>query len=256
MKFVKYIVVVFIAFTSCKSTKTATDGSLVLKKISGKRIAKKHITNHFDKNTVDAKLKVNFKNEKQKVGLSVKMRIKKDAVIWLKGTKLITVFKAKITPDKVSFYSPYMKNYIEGDFALLEKILGTEINFQQLQNMLLGQALFDLKAERHSVTMEPKAYLLSPKKQPDLFKLFYWINPNHFKLNQQSLVNEIKNQRLDISYPSYKKTKNTLFPEKIKIKAKNAHKFTNIDVLVRSVVFNKAISTPFKIPSGYKEIKL
>ncbi len=256
MKFTKYILIFLIVFASCKSSKTVTDTSLGLKKIAAKKLAKKHVANHFDRKTVDAKLKIGFKNKKQDVDFSVKMRIKKDEVIWLKGSKIITVFKAKITPNKVSFYSPYMKNYIEGDFSILKKILGTEINFQQLQNMLLGQALFDLKSEKHIANVDEKAYILSPKKQSEVFKLFYWLNPNHFKLNQQSLVNETKNQRLDIIYPAYKKTNNTLFPQSIKIKAKDAKTFTNINMVVRSVEFDKEISTPFKIPTGYKEIKL
>ena len=49
--------------------------------------------------------------------------------------KFINVFKAKITPDKVRFYSPVEKKYFEGDFSMLEKLLGTKINFQQLQNL-------------------------------------------------------------------------------------------------------------------------
>ena len=49
---------------------------------------------------------MNFNDGITKQSISVYLRIKKDEVIWLKGTKFINVFKAKITPDKVRFYSP------------------------------------------------------------------------------------------------------------------------------------------------------
>lgn len=254
MKLFKYIFVLAILFTSCKSSKNVTNTSKA-KTLTAKKILKKHIANNFDKNTVDAKLKVNFKNEKQEIAFSVKMKIKKDEVIWLKGTKLITVFKAKITPEKVSFYSPYYKNYIEGDFKMLEEILGASVDFYQLQNMLLGQTMFD-SSQKHTIEFTENTYKLTPKKQADLFDVLYWINPTHYKLDKQSLVNTSKSQRLDIVYPAYKKTDNTLFPESIQIEGKTENKHSKINLLVRSVIFNEEISIPFSIPKGYKEIKL
>lgn len=226
-----------------------------VKVISAKKAIKKHVAENFKEKTVDAKLKVNFKNEKENIDFSVKMRIKKDEVIWLKGTKIITVFKAKITPNKVSFYSPYSKNFIEGDFQMLEKILGISVNFQQLQNMLLGQAMFDV-SQKHTIHFTENSHKLSPKKQPDLFDVFYWINPSNYKLDKQSIVNDTKNQRLDIKYPSYKKTNAILFPENIVINGKAKNKHSDINITVRSIVFNEEISIPFTIPQGYKEIKL
>jgi len=255
MKFFKYILIFTITFTSCKSSKKTTDASNV-KITSAKRIVKKHIASNFNEETVDAKLKVDFKNEKQEIGLSVRMKIKKDEVIWLKGTKFITVFKAKITPNKVSFYSPYKKNYIEGDFETLKEILGFEINFNQLQNLILGQTLYDINAEEHSAALVENDYVLKPKKQPELFDILYKINQVHFKLNEQSLMNNEKKQSLNILYPNYKETDNTLFPETIQIKANQKTKASNIGITIRSIIFDEDISIPYKIPEGYQEIKL
>ncbi|CAM1362261.1 DUF4292 domain-containing protein [Tenacibaculum xiamenense] len=255
MKLLKYILPIIILFASCKSNKEAATSSAI-KSISARKVAKKHVAENFHEKTVDAKLKVNYKDNKNGLGFSVRMKIKKDEVIWLKGSKLITIFKAKITPDKVSFYSPYKKNYFEGDFSMLRKILGTDITFKQLQNLLLGQAIIDVKSQRQSVEIANNSYQLSPKKQPNLFDLFFFINPNHYKLDKQSLVNVSKNQRLDISYPNYIRKKNIVFPNKINIYAKENTKFTNIDMTVRSVDFNTNLNLNFSIPKGYKEIQL
>ena len=118
-------------------------------------------------NTVDAKLKVTYKDAQEDLGFSVRLKMIKDEVIWLKGTKIITVFKAKITPDKVSFYSPYKKNYLEGDFSMLKEMLGVDINFEQLQNLLLGQSIYNLKERKHEVQIIGNKYQLTPKKQAD-----------------------------------------------------------------------------------------
>ncbi|CAL2107883.1 conserved exported hypothetical protein [Tenacibaculum sp. 190524A02b] len=256
MKLVKFILIFLILFTSCKSSKTASENVGVIKEMSARKVAKKHKSNYFNEKTVDAKLKVNYKGTKESLGFSVRMKIKKDEVIWLKGTKLITIFKAKITPEKVSFYSPYKRNYFEGDFSMLKKILGTDINFEQLQNMLLGQAMLDVKSQRQNVAIVEKSYQLSPKKQPNLFDAFFYINPSHYKLNKQSLVNSLKDQRLDISYPTYLNKEQVVFPNKITILAKEKTKFTSIDMTVRSVNFNTNLNLDFSIPAGYKEIQL
>ena len=255
MKLFRYIISLLLVFSSCKSNKELTNNSLI-KNRSAKKIAKKHVAENFDQKTIDAKLKVNYKDHKNGLGFSVRMKIKKDEVIWLKGSKLITLFKAKITPDKVCFYSPYKKNYFEGDFRMLRKILGTDISFKQLQNILLGQAMIDVKSQAQNIEISNNSYQLSPKEQPKLFDVFFYINPNHYKLDKQSLVNTSKNQRLDILYSDYIYKKNIVFPNKINILAKENTKFTTIDMMVYSVDFNTNLNLNFSIPKGYKEIQL
>ncbi|WP_299001011.1 DUF4292 domain-containing protein [uncultured Tenacibaculum sp.] len=255
MRYITLLLIVLLSITSCKSTKNVTS-STAIKELSARKVAKKHSSANFDKETVDARLKVNYKDNRENVGFSVRMKIKKDEVIWLKGSKMITVFKAKITPTRVQFYSPYKKNFFDGDFSMLKELLGTDINFQQLQNMLLGEALVDVKSERQEVAIHDNSYQLSPKNQSELFDLFFYINPLHFKLNKQSVVNPLKNQRLDISYPKYSKKNSTLFPEKINIQAKENNKFTIIDIHTRSVEYNTKLNVDFTIPNGYKEIQL
>ncbi|CAL2103790.1 conserved protein of unknown function [Tenacibaculum sp. 190130A14a] len=256
MRIFKFLLVSILLFASCKSTKTITSDNVVLENLSARRVAKKHKNVSFDKKTVDARLKVNYKDNKENVGFSVHMKLKKDEVIWLKGTKFITVFKAKITPQKVRFYSPYKKNYFDGDFSMLKELLGVDVTFEQLQNMLLGQASLDLTSQKQEVEIINASYRLSPKKQSTLFDVFFDINPTHFKLNQQSVVNSIKEQRLDIKYPSYSVKNKVVFPKKVVIHGKNKLKFTKIDITYRSVEFNKNLNFDFRIPSGYKEIKL
>ena len=172
MRYLKYLFVFIFAFTACKTKKYALDNSVIAKKMSAKKVARKHVSANFKKKTIAAKFKVNFNDGITKQSISVYLRIKKDEVIWLKGTKFINVFKAKITPDKVRFYSPIEKKYFEGDFSMLEKLLGTKINFQQLQNLFLGQAILDVKNKKQNIALEKNAYVLSPKTQATLFDAF------------------------------------------------------------------------------------
>lgn len=257
MKFIKYFAVFLIVFTACKSKKNLMDtNNSIAVEMSAKKVARKHIAANFDKNTVNAKLKANFDNGKLNQSISVNLRIIKDEVIWLKGTKFINVFKAKITPENVSFYSPLEKKYFDGDFSMLKKLLGTDINFKQLQNLFLGQSILNVKDEKQQVVVKDNSYVLSPKQQANLFDIFFSVNPAHFKLDKQSVINTAKEQRLDILYPSYKLIDDVIYPTEIKIRAKQPGRFTNLDFTVKSVEFNTDVDTSFSIPNGYKQIRL
>lgn len=231
MKFLKYILLLMIVLTSCKTKKNMIDANAIAKEISAKKVAKKHIAANFDKKTVDAKLKVNFNNGKINQSLTVNLLIEKDKVIWLKGTKFITIFKAKITPTSVSYYSPFAKNYFEGDFSMIKQLLGVEINFEQLQNLFLGQSLLNVKEEDQELQIVNNRYILSPEKQAELFDIFFTINPSHFKLEEQSIINVAKNLRLDVKYPSYNLINKVVFPSEINIIAKKLDSFTDIDII-------------------------
>ena len=256
MRYLKYLFIFILVFTACKTKKYTLDNSIIAKEMSAKKVARKHVSANFKKKTIAAKFKVNFNDGITKESISVYVRIKKDEVIWLKGTKFINVFKAKITPKKVSFYSPVEKKYFEGDFSMLEKLLGTKINFQQLQNLFLGQAILDVKNKKQNIVLEKNTYVLSPKTQATLFDAFFAVHPGHFKLNQQSIVNTLKNQRLDIKYTSYKLVDDEIIPQQINIIVKQENKLTIIDFILRSIELNTKINTSFTVPNGYKRMNL
>jgi hypothetical protein len=256
MRYLKYLLVFIIIFTSCKTKKYAINSNTLAKEISAKKVVRRHLSASFDKENLDAKFKVNFRNTKFKQSISVQLKIQKDEVIWLKGTKFINVFKARITPEKIRFYSSLEKTYFDGDFSMLEKLLGTEINFQQLQNLFLGQAILDIKKEKQQVKIVNKSYVLTPQIQANLFDAFFAVNSVHFKLDSQSIGNAIKRRQLDIKYPSYKLIEDEIYPQEINIKAKQGKKTTTIDFILKAVEFNTELNTSFTVPKGYKRINI
>ena len=248
-----------LVLVSCESKRelVRTKG---LKNISSKRIIKKHNATMFSANSLDSKLKVSYsvknKGKSTRVNLKVTLRIFKDSIIWIKGSKLINVFRAKITPSSFSYYSPINKRYFKGDFSLLEKMLGTKVTFKQLQNLLIGESILDVTKAKYFSEVSEGLYKLIPKDQSDLYKLSLFFNPVNFSLNKQVLNSNVDSKILQIQYGNYQKIKEQLIPKKIVIKAlENKDNFTVIGIEFKSLVLNKQISIPFRIPSGYKSIK-
>ena len=258
MKFITPFIVLLLMVTSCKTVNNA--GSSAIKSFSVKKIIKKHQLASFDATTMDAKLKVEFSNlrrgKKNRNTFTVRLRMQKDSVIWMKGSKVVPGFKVKITPSSISYYSYLTKEYFEGDYSLIEQLLGTRISFNQIQNILLGETILDLKKKKYLSEIEHNLYKFTPKSHDELYRIFFFFNANNFKLKKQLLEMNGKNQRLSIEYDSYISLDNQLVPKKIHINAVGNGQNTSIKIDCRSLTLNKQISTPYKIPSNYKRIKL
>ncbi len=246
--------------TSCKSKQNVIKNDVV-KKLTAKKIIKKHKAVSFDATSLDAKLKVGYFEQKngnaKRYSFTVRLRVQKDSTIWMKGSKgIIPVFKIKITPSTFSYYSLINKQYFDGDYFLLEKILGTKISFNQLQNLLFGESILDLKKQKYLSYVADNSYVLSPKKQNEMYRISFLINPNNFKLKSQILKIDKEKQKLQIDYSAYTYLDTQYIPKKIGINISKKKMNTKINIDFKSLTINKKVSTPYRVPSSYKRIKI
>ncbi|MDY8138729.1 DUF4292 domain-containing protein [Aquimarina sp. 2201CG5-10] len=244
-----------IIFSSCKSTKAISTSKI--KKLSAEKIITNHYNQSFNFNTLNARIKVKYDDGKQSFSPNVTLRMKKDKTIWVSAKILgITLAKVLITPEKVSYYEKINNTYFEGDFELLSNWLGTDLDYNKVQQMLLGQALFNLRDDKYKSSIVNQNYQLQPKKELELFEKLFLINPGTFKIATQRLKQPIENRNLGINYRSYQKVGNQDFPKEILIEALQEQKRTTIKIEYRTVDYNAKVSFPFKIPSGYEEVTI
>jgi hypothetical protein len=254
IKKVIFFVVILFLFNSCGITKIKTKESMHT--ISTRKLIKNYKKSLFSKKTLKAKVKIRYEDKNTTQSLSIKLRIKKDEVIWMSGSFLgIPLAKVKITPTKVQFYEKIKKTYFDGDFSLLSQMLGTEINYSQLQNLLFGQCLI-YPDSKHKSIVDGQSFKLTPKKQQTLFDIFYWINPIFFKIDKQELKSDKDGQKLTISYPEYQQIADEDFPKLIIIEAIQSKQKTRIELDYKMVEFDRVLRFPFNIPDNYKKIKI
>jgi len=129
-----------------------------------------------------------------------------------------------------------------------------DLDFMKVQNILLGQAIFDLKDEPHTVSVNENSYALQPKDQSALFELFYLINPSHFKMDSLQLFQQLKKRILQVDYKSYQEVKKQILPKDIRIIAVEDSDEVAITMEFKSLTLNEDVRFPFRIPAGYKEI--
>ena len=254
MKRLIYSFVLIVAVLGCKSAKTIRATDALEKQMSVKKIVKNHKKSHSKFNTLQGKIKAELVEGDRSETHTLMLRIGHDNTIWVNA--FLNMVRVKITPDRVRFYNKLDKTYFDGDYSLINSFLGIDLQFENLQNILLGEALFDVQPNRFKKTPHQNSYVLKPKSSNDLFNLLYLINPTYFKIDSQQLSQTETHNLLNIQYPSYQQVDGLVLPEKMIITATKSDVQTTINLNLKSVVLGQPLRFPFKTPKGYKAIEL
>lgn len=238
----------------CRSTKTLTSTAVIDKNMTAKQIIRENGKQNVRFKTLQAKVRVDYSEGDKSNGATVNLRMEKDKAIWMSAP--LGMARVMITQDSVRFYEKLNNQYFDGDFSLLTKILGTEIDFEKIQNIFLGEPLFDLKADTYVTSPNDESYVLHPKDQRALFELFFLINPGFFKLDSQQLYQPLEKRMLQIDYNKYQEVSKQIFPENIRIIAVEKNDEIIIDLDFKSIQLNGEVRFPFNIPSGFTKIEL
>ena len=247
-----FFVAIVIFLSACKSTKNIAGGK-VDKSISTKRIVANHYENQENFKTLRGKVKIDYSNGKASQGFNVSLRMQKDEVIWISAP--LGVVKAHITPDKVSFYNKIQGEYFDGNFEYLSDLLGTELDFESVQNLLLGNAILDLRKEKLASRIIAGSYELKPKKAQKLFNILFRLEPKNFKIASQEVIQSDENRSLQAKY-TYQDISGKVLPYTVQVVALDNREETVIDLSFRNIELDKSLNFPYKIPKGYDEIIL
>src|SRR5690606_40649499 len=177
-------VIGILANTACKSKNVLAAGE-VKSDLRSQRIIENHYDNDLEFKTMSGGVKIDYSDGEGSQGVTVSLRMKKDAVIWLSAP--LSVIKIMITPDRVQFYNKLDNTYFDGDYSYLEELLGTKLDFQMVQNLLLGQAIIDLRDQKYYAAAVSNQYQLKPVRQSDVYKTLFLVEPSNFKMTLQQI---------------------------------------------------------------------
>ncbi|OIQ23550.1 DUF4292 domain-containing protein [Lacinutrix sp. MedPE-SW] len=247
------LILITTLFFSCKSSKTVTANGELNANASAKNIIKNIDKNASSFKTLSGRLKIESIQESKSQSYTVSLRMEKDKVIWLSKLGIV---RAIITPNRVAFYNKLDGTYFDGDFSYLSNLLGTDLDFNKVQNMIIGEPIFKVNTKEYEASVFNKSYLLQPKQQQDLFELFLLINPSHFKMDSQQIAQPKEARVLEINYDNYQEVDKEILPENIKIIAVENDEQLLINLELKNLSLDETLRFPFTIPSGYKAIEL
>lgn len=251
------ILVFGILMVSCTGSRMVIDTNKADPGLALKSIISAHRAAMPKFSTMVSRIKVAYEDDKQRQNITVSLRMKKDEKIWMKASVLgITLVKVLITQDRVSYYETISNTYFDGDFALISDWLGTDLNYEKTQAILLGQSIFGLDKATYIASVSENGYKLEPLQQPANFVHSLLLNPNNFKVRSGVVSQPIDNRWLSIVYGDYQELEGSFYPSEILINSVEGDSRTKIAMNYRKINLNVSVSFPFEIPEGYEEIQL
>ena len=252
-----FFLFLLILLHSCKGLKGVSGTETANASLQAKDIISTHKLASPKFSTMAGRIKVEYEDEKKSQSMTVSLRMEKDKKIWIKASLLgITLAKVLITPERVSYYETISNTYFDGDFSLLSKWLGTEVDFEKTQAILLGQTMFNMNKSSYTSEVVNNKYKLSPKRQLENVIHSLFLNPDNFKVASATLSQPRANRMLTVNYGPYQQIDGAYYPSEISINSKEGDSRTKIEVTYRKIDLNVSVSFPFDIPQGFEPIDL
>ncbi len=252
MKKTIVVLVLFLSLLSCKSKHVASN-TIAITDASSKEI----VANYSKQAALDFKtLHIKGSTKYGFISPALDIRIKKDEMILVSIRIPIggTIIKACATPEYISYYNKLEAEYYHGSYALLSNFLGIELDFKQVQHLLLGRAIDDLTREKLVSEIENNLYKLSSKKTN--LNSAYFFDPISFRLVKQFIEQKQHNRSGSVEYADFRAQNNTILPYSININSISDDKQNEFKVNYKSIDFDTEISFPYQIPDGYKEVEI
>lgn len=248
-----------IFLVSCKSkavfvdTKTPTTVVKADSALTSEKIIQNHYSNKNDFSTLYIRANAKYRHDDDSQSVSAEIKIKKDEKILVSIRVLgITMAKALITPKEVKYYEKINGTYFEGNYEALSQWLGTDLDFDKIQNMLIGQPIDDLTKGNYSFAETDKFYKLNTVE--DKTQKSFSFEAEHFLLKKQEMSQPEKERSFEANYPNFQNFDSGIFPAGLTINAFQKKGETTIILDYNSITFNEDLSFPYSVPGGYDRI--
>jgi hypothetical protein len=210
--------------------------------------------NKIDFTTFSAKIKVDFVgNDGKKSDFNAFLRLKKDSVMWISINAALGIeaFRVMVTPDSVKVLNKLDKVVQLRSVGYLQEVAKIPLSFTDLQNLLLGNALY--LDSNNIVSFKNEGSSLSLVSIGNLFKHFLTVNNADYLLLHSKLddVDNIRARTCDITYGDYETKNGVRFSTFRKITVSEKAKL-DIEMQFKQFDFNEQLNFPFSIPRNYK----
>jgi Domain of unknown function (DUF4292) len=249
-----FAIALLVFFVSCKSKSVAVEASKPTTRMSSNKIIENYNNNKLEFSTLYIKSNVAYADDKRSQNVTAEIKIKKDQQILVSVRFLgITMAKASITPTAVSYYEKIGGTYFEGDFSSLSQWLGTDLDYNKIQNMLLGRAIDDLEKGKYSESFVDQIYKLEDVSSNKILKSFFF-DATTFMINKQEVTQTAEGRMIQVAYSDNAIYKEATLPTKVLINTIQKKGKTQINLEYSTITFNEELSFPYDVPNGYKRV--
>ena len=201
--------------------------------------------NQYKEDYFEARGKATLVMDGKNTNLALHLKMKKDSLLWAKVSMFGIGATVLITKDSFFMINTLNQEYMAYGNNYLYQYLGYKATLSQVQNLLIGNAVFKQNKYR---------YL------PDIKQLSAsdGVAVNHIVINEKNRIfrslvtSQDTTQQAVIQYDAYQNLNNTLIPTLVDLLVQQKTKDLKVILNYQTMSNNIITSFPFSIPSGYR----
>lgn len=273
--------------SSCRTTRRVVTSAAAIKPMSTNRLIRNIEGNAFEYKHLSIKrISCQFDNGKTKASFRANIQADKDKEITVMLSKLnIPVGRAWLTPDSVKFINYLDKTYFLDDYSYLSSLLGMNLNFETVHNILSNNIFSFSKGETEKEKLDYQSridsgfYVLQSVKELKLKKeirkpegerrlekkprrvtvgnpvnQLIYVDPETFKLRKIRIDDPVDQRKLNIAFDDYTPVGKQLYPGEISLDFISPE--SNLQLRIRFAGFSleNEKEVKFRVPEKFTRI--
>jgi hypothetical protein len=265
-----YVIIFFFIAYACKTLENISAYEQ-LRPMSSHKLLKNMESNAFQYDCLSIqRIHCQFKNNNTKVSFKAILQAEKNKKILLRIYKINVLFgHVYLTPDSVKFINYLNKTYLISDYQYVSKMLGIDINFEQIQSLIANQSpiyysntdyfrsytdsgMYVLQSRENQRT---RTYSIKQEQGGYALQTFY-IDPRHFTIQKCTFRDFSGTRQLYIEYADFEALNSWLYPKKIHVYFYNDKEQVAMRMRLNNISLEQGPSYTFTIPDNYKPLNV
>lgn len=254
---------------SCKSSKKIVESPSALTKIKGTEVIQVFdsvLVHQFNFNNLTAKASVDYTDRTGDTkSFDINLRMKKDSAVWISITPLLGIEAARlmVTTDSVFMLDRVHKTVLKRDINYFGEMLRTNVNFDMLQSVIVGNYFQYLEKEKLKSIYEEEPFIIlsslnkrqvrraSEEKDPTKPVIQdFWIDGN-YRIAKSKITDDKLDRFVEATYKEFTDVNGSLFPSNLVLTISGTTP-TIMKINYSKVSQVDSLSLPFSIPEKYE----
>ena len=249
-----FLVGIILFFSTCKSV-AVLPTKRPIKNVDITALVSKIKSNYPRVKRLSSRIRATYDDGKRTQQIIAQLRMDFKKKIWISANMIVPIAKLMITPEEVSFYEKFQKNYFKGNFDLLNATLNTNFSYSDIENLLLGKPFLDPAEGRWKQISNPQYYILLPQGKRSGITPTLFFDPTDFILKEQRLILPGSSNTLTIKYLNHARLSGESLPQLVEISLFDGKNLLRLKLEFTRADFPTNLNFPFEIPAGYSKIE-
>lgn len=241
-----FLLILVVTFGACKSReggkrkKTGTESATSTAAVNAEAAAFKY-------EYLTLKAKAEYKEGATQQSFTMNIRMKADSVVWISVTGLgFEVARALFLKDSLFLLDRFNRNYYAYSFSDARKLLKSDLNLHQLQEILVGNAPFEWSAYKPD---SMGLYLIATRENIFSSLLLNGL----FRIERNDLNSTSDAGAMSVQYTNHQRVDKMWLPFQLNVRVNTENSKPELNISISEAKTDKIDDFPFAIPAKYSK---